>query len=281
MLAIITDSTSDLSAEQLQSLNVMRVALNVHFQGQTRRDWLDITPADIIRGVQGGADLPTTSQPSPADFGKAYQDAAAAGATEVLVITISGELSGTYQSANLAAKDSPVPVSIVDSRQASAGISALVRQAVQMRADGANAAAIVAKLESMKPHMTVLFTVGGLEFLQKGGRVGRASALLGGLLNIKPILTLEDGKIVPAARARGTKKAIAEMVERLKAHIAAHPGELVLDFLHVQDPEAAKTLEQAVRDAGVAFTKGELVEIGAVISAHTGPGTFAVYAHNR
>ncbi len=281
MLAIITDSTSDLSAEQLQSLNVMRVALNVHFQGQTHRDWLDITPADIIRGVQGGADLPTTSQPSPADFGKAYQDAAATGATEVLVVTISGELSGTYQSANLAAKDSPLPVSIVDSRQASAGISALVRRAVQMRAEGADLATIVAKLESMKPHMTVLFTVGGLEFLQKGGRVGRASALLGGLLNIKPILTLEEGKIVPAARARGTKKAIAEMVERLRAHIAAHPGELVLDFLHVQDPEAAKTLEQAVRDAGIPFTKGELVEIGAVISAHTGPGTFAVYAHNR
>lgn len=281
MLAIITDSTSDLSAEQLQRLNVARVPLNVHFQGKTHRDWLDITPGDIIRGVQGGADLPTTSQPSPADFGKAYQDAADAGATEVLVVTISSELSGTFQSANLAAKDAPLPVSIVDSRQASAGISALVRRAAEMRDQGADTAAIVAKLESMKPHMAVLFTVGGLEFLQKGGRVGRASALLGGLLNIKPILTLEEGKIVPAAKARGSKKAIAEMVERLKAHIAAHPGELVLDFLHVQDPEAAKTLEQAVKDAGIAFGRGELVEIGAVIAAHTGPGTFAVYAHNR
>ena len=125
----------------------------------------------------------------------------------------------------------------------------------------------------------VLFSVGTLEYLQKGGRIGRASALLGGLLNIRPILTLEEGKIAPAAKVRGTKKAIAEIVERVRAHNAAHPRRLVLDFLHLQDESAAQTLRQAVRDAGVDFEDGAVYEIGAVIAAHVGPGTFGVYAH--
>jgi len=243
------------------------------------QDWIDIDPAKIVAGVAAGADLPTTSQPSPEDFTKAYAAVIAEGASEILVVTISSALSGTYQSANLAAKDASVPVSIVDSLGASAGVAVLVRQAVRMRDAGADRETIAKTLEGMRPHMMVLFTVGTLEYLQKGGRVGRAQALLGGLLNVRPILTLEEGKIVPAGKARGTKKAIAEVVERVRAHAEAHRGELVLDFLHIQDEAAAEKLRQAVRDAGISFSDGRLYEIGAVIAAHVGPGTFGVYAH--
>jgi DegV family protein with EDD domain len=279
MLAIITDSTCDLRADELAALQVRSVPLYVNFQGKVHRDWVDIDPAKIIAGVQAGADLPSTSQPSPEDFTKAYAGAVADGATEILTITISSGISGTFQSANLAAKEASVPVSIVDSQNASAGIAILVRQAARMRDAGASREAIVDVLESMKRHMMVLFSVGTLEFLQKGGRIGRAQAFLGGILNVRPILTLEDGKIAPAAKARGTKKAIAEIVERIKAHAAQHHGELVLDFLHIQDASLAENLRRAIRDAGVAFSDGSLYEIGAVIAAHVGPGTFGVYAH--
>jgi len=279
MLAIVTDSTADLRPDELKALNVHSVPLYVSFQGKVHRDWIDIDPARIVAGVQGGADLPTTSQPSPEDFSKAYAAAIAAGATEIVAITITSGMSGTYQSANLAAKELSVPISIVDSQNASAGLAVLVRQAVKMRDAGASRDAIVAALEAMKPHMMVLFSVGTLEYLQKGGRIGRASALLGGLLNIRPILTLEGGKIAPAAKARGTKKAIAEIVERVRAHAAAHPGRLSLDFLHIQDEAAARTLRDAVREAGVDFRDGRIYEIGAVIAAHVGPGTFGLYAH--
>ena len=279
MLAIITDSTSDLRAHELEELKVHRVPLYVNFQGKVHQDWIDIDPAKIVAGVAAGADLPTTSQPSPEDFTKAYAAVIAEGASEILVVTISSALSGTYQSANLAAKDASVPVSIVDSLGASAGVAVLVRQAVRMRDAGADSETIAKTLEGMRPHMMVLFTVGTLEYLQKGGRVGRAQALLGGLLNVRPILTLEEGKIVPAGKARGTKKAIAEVVERVRAHAEAHRGELVLDFLHIQDEAAAERLRQAVRDAGISFSDGRLYEIGAVIAAHVGPGTFGVYAH--
>lgn len=281
MLAIITDSTSDLRPDELDALKVHRVPLYVNFQGKVHRDWIDIDPARIVAGVQAGADLPTTSQPSPEDFAKAYAAAKAEGATEALVVTISSALSGTFQSANLAAKESPIPVSIVDSLGASAGVAILVRQAARMRDAGADRETIATTLEAMRAHMIILFTVGTLEYLQKGGRVGKAQALLGGLLNVKPILTLEDGKITPAGKARGTKKAIGEIVERIRAHASKHPGELVLDFLHIQDDEAARTLRQAMRDAGIAFTDGSVYEIGAVIAAHVGPGTFGVYGHVR
>ena len=279
MLAIITDSTSDLRADELAALKVRRVPLYVNFQGKVHRDWLDIDPARIVAGVQAGADLPTTSQPSPEDFTQAYAAAVAEGATEILVVTITSGMSGTFQSANLAAKDATVPVSIVDSQNASAGVAILVRQAARMRDAGAARDAIVATLEAMRAQMIVLFSVGTLEYLQKGGRIGRAQALLGGLLNVRPILSLEDGKIVPAGKARGTKKAVAEIVERIREHAAKHSGELVLDFLHIQDKPAAESLRQAVRDAGITFIDGSVYEIGAVIAAHVGPGTFGVYAH--
>lgn len=280
-LAIVTDSTCDLSAEQLAELDVQRVHLYVQFKGKAHRDWLDIAPKDIIEGVAGGADLPTTSQPSPEDFAVAYKDAVAKGAEHILVITISSAISGTFQSANIAAEQAGVPVTLFDSKQASMGIGNLVRIAAAMRDEGAAVEDIVHTLERTRATMRPFFAVDVLDFLLKGGRVSKASALIGGMLNIKPILSLDDGKIVPVARARGTRKAIAELIARVKAHAQEHPGPLVLDFIHVQDPAAAETLRRAVNDAGIQYEEGTLYEIGSVIAAHVGPGTFGCYAHVR
>ena len=280
-LAIVTDSTCDLTTEQLSDLKVHRVHLYVAFKGETHRDWIDITPKVIIEGVKAGADLPTTSQPSPEDFTTGYKAAVADGAEQILVITISSAISGTLQSANIAAESAGVPVTVFDSKQASMGIAHLVRVAAGMRDEGAKLEDIIPTLERVRDSMQVVFAVDTLDFLLKGGRVSRASALIGGMLNIKPLLTLDDGKIVPAARARGTKKAIAELVARVKAHAAKFPGPLVLDFLHSQDPAAAETLKRAVSDAGVQYEGGDVYEIGAVIASHVGPGTFGYYAHVR
>ena len=280
-LAIVTDSTCDLSAEQLRELNVYRVHLYVNFKGAMHKDWLEITPKAIIEGVQGGADLPTTSQPSPEDFSAAYKQAIDDGAEQILVITISSAISGTFNSANIAAQDAAVPVTLVDSKQASIGIANLVRIAAAMRDEGASVEDIVPTLERVKASMRVLFAVDTLDFLLKGGRVSKASALIGGMLNIKPILTLNDGKIEPAAKARGTKKAIAEIVARMKAHAAANPGPLVIDFVHAEDPAAAETLHRALLDAGLQYEGGDAYAIGSVIAAHVGPGTFGAYAYVR
>jgi DegV family protein with EDD domain len=280
-LGIVTDSTCDLRADELERLRVHVVPLYVNFKGTVHRDAVDITPADIVEGVKAGADLPKTSQPSPQDFERAYAAAAEAGAEHIIVITISSEFSGTFQSCTIARAESPVPVTTVDSRNASAGIGNLVRIAADTRDEGASLEAILAELERVKATMLVLFSVDTLDFLLKGGRVSRANALLGGLLNIKPILTVTDGKIVPFGRARGTKKAIAELVSQFKAHAERHDGTMIVDFLHCQDPEAAERLKAEMVAAGVTFTTGVTYEIGAVIAAHVGPGTFGAYAHVR
>ncbi len=280
-LAIIIDSTSDLDAAELSQLGVERVPLYVNFQGETKRDWLDITPADIIAGVAAGADLPTTSQPSPQDFAAVYERVIEGGADQILVITLTSELSGTYQSAVIAAEDAKVPVTVFDSRAASLGHGEMARVASAMRADGASLEAIIAALETIRDTNFVVFTVGTMEYLQKGGRIGRASAMLGSLLNIKPLLTLKDGRIEPLSRARGMKKAQQEMVERFKAYVEASSGPVVANLIHIQDTDAASSLKAALEKAGVEYTLNGVHEIGAVIGSHVGPNTFGLYAHQK
>jgi DegV family protein with EDD domain len=279
-LAIITDSTCDLGADVLEQLKVKRVPLYVHFQDKTYKDWLEISPADIIAGVKAGASTPSTSQPSPQDFEDAYKAVVQEGAEEILCLTISSELSGTYQSANLAREKAGVPVTVFDSRLTSGALGVMVKRAAALRDEGKSVPEIVQELERIKKTNRTLFTVASLEFLQKGGRIGKASALLGGLLNIKPILGLNDGKIEPVAKARGSKKALKEMVEQVRSFAEQH-GEPIIHFLHVQEESAATTLRDAVREAGIAFKDGGVAEIGAVIAAHVGPGTYGFFMYTE
>lgn len=278
-LAIITDSTSDLKKEELERLQVEAVPLHVNFQNKTWRDWVEISPAEIIKGVKEGADLPSTSQPSPAEFAVAYERAVEAGAEAILVITISSKISGTFQSANIAAEEATVPVTVFDSLAASLGHGEMVRTASRMRGAGAALDDILAAITTIRDTNFVVFTVGTLEYLQKNGRIGRASAFVGGLLNVKPILTLEDGVVGPLTRARGLKKAQQEMVDRFKAYAEKQDGPVVLNVIHVQDRAAAERLREAIDAAGIQYQFGGFHEIGAVIASHTGPNTFGLYTH--
>lgn len=278
-LSIITDSTSDLTAPELERLAVEAVPLHVHFQGGTFKDWLEIDPAKIIAGVAAGAGMPSTSQPSPAEFGEAYARAVAAGAEQILVICLSSGISGTYQSAMIAKEGAGVPVTVFDSQAASLGHGEMVRVASRMRSEGAELLAIMRALEKIRDTNFVVFTVATMDYLQKNGRIGRASAFLGSLLNVKPLLTLEDGKVGPLSRARGLKKAQQEMVDRFKAYVDAAAGPVVLNLIHVQDQSAAEGLRAAIDAAGIKYEFGGYHEIGAVIASHVGPNTFGLYTH--
>lgn len=280
-LAIITDSTCDLTLEELNALNVARVPLYVNFQGKPWKDWEEITPRDIIAGVSAGADLPQTSQPSPQDFADAFATAVSGGATEILVISISSELSGTYQSAMIASKDAGVPVTVFDSRAASVGTADMVKRSAQLRDEDAPLTDIIPVLERIRDTNMVFFTVDTLDYLQKGGRVGKGAALLGGMLNIKPILKVVDGSIVPQARVRGTRKAHAEIVTQVKRHLEEHPGRMFATFLHVQNPAGAQAMKDAIDAAGIEYEGGMAYEVGAVITSHVGPGTHGLYFHTE
>lgn len=277
MLAIITDSTCDLPADELSALDIRRVPLYVHFKGEIYKDWLEINPKDIVAGVSAGAAIPSTSQPSPQDFINAFEAAVTQGATEILCVTISSKLSGTYQSASVAAEEVAVPVHVFDSLAASLGIAMMLKKAAAMRDDGAETSAILRELERIRARAMLRFTVGNLDYLKKNGRIGGAGALLGSLLNIKPILSVVDGRVEPVGRVRGSKKALQTMIGNLKE--LAKSGTPVVHFLHIQDIAAAETLRQEVQASGVTFTDGGIYEIGAVIATHVGPGTYGFYAY--
>ena len=277
MLAIITDSTCDLPADELRDLHIRRVPLYVNFRGEVLKDWLEITPGDIVAGVSAGAAIPSTSQPSPQDFINAFQAAVTQGATEILCITISSRLSGTYQSATVAAEELEVPVHVFDTLAASLGIAMMLKRAAVMRDEGADAGTILGELERIRAAAMLRFTVGTLEYLKKNGRIGGAGALLGSLLNIKPILAVLDGRVESVGRVRGSKKALETMVKDFR-EVAAQ-GTPVVYFLHIQDLPAAEALKQELVNTGVAFTDSGTYEIGAVIATHVGPGTFGFYAY--
>jgi DegV family protein with EDD domain len=277
MLAIITDSTCDLPADELRDLNIRRVPLYVHFKGEVYKDWLEVSPKDIVAGVSAGATIPSTSQPSPQDFINAFEAAVTQGATEVLCITISSKLSGTYQSASVAAEEMSVPVHVFDSQAASLGIAMMVKRAAAMRDQNAETDAILGELGRIRAQAMLRFTVGTLDYLKKNGRIGGANALLGSLLNIKPILSVVAGRVEPVGRVRGSKKALQTMVSDLRE--LAKQGTPVVHFLHIQDVPAAETLRNEVRNSGVNFEDGGIYEIGAVIATHVGPGTYGFYAY--
>ena len=277
MLAIITDSTCDLPADELRDLHIRRVPLYVNFRGEVLKDWLEITPGDIVAGVSAGAAIPSTSQRSPQDFINAFQAAVTQGATEILCITISSKLSGTYQSATVAAEELEVPVHVFDTLAASLGIAMMLKRAAVMRDEGADSGAILAELERIRAAAMLRFTVGTLEYLKKNGRIGGAGALLGSLLNIKPILAVLDGRVESVGRVRGSKKALETMVKDFRE--VAEQGTPVVHFLHIQDLPAAEALKQELVNTGVAFTDSGTYEIGAVIATHVGPGTFGFYAY--
>jgi DegV family protein with EDD domain len=277
MLAIIADSTCDLPEAELKKLGIERVPLYVHFKGKVFKDWLEINPQDIVAGVREGAAIPSTSQPSPQDFIDAYGRAAESGASEILCVTISSQLSGTYQSATVAAENAPIPVHVFDSQAASVGIGMMLKRAAVMRDEGAETDAILAELERIRAQAMLRFTVGNLDYLKKNGRIGGAGALLGSLLNIKPILSVVDGRVEPVGRVRGSKKALQSMIADLEE--LAKQGTPRLHFLHIQDQAAAEGLRQELEARGIAFQDGGVYEIGAVIAAHVGPGTYGYYAY--
>lgn len=280
-LAIVTDSTCDLTAAELNALNVTRVPLYVNFKGEVFKDWLEIDPKQIVAGVAAGAEIPSTSQPSPQDFEQIFNQVISEGADTILCITISGELSGTVQSANIAKENVAAEVTVFDSRAASIGLGDMVKHAAKMRDAGASLEQIIKALEHIRDTNKLLFTVGSLDFLQKNGRIGGAQAMLGSLLNIKPILTVIDGKVETEGRARGTKKALKELVSKAQDYAKSHPRALKVSFLHIQDETAANTMRQELNASGITFEDQGTYEIGAVIATHVGPGVFGMYLHTE
>lgn len=273
--AVVLDSTADFPAAPARYPNFRVVPLYVRFGDESFRDYVDIEPAQFYERLQSAPELPTTSQPTPADFLAAYKTL---GEYErILSLQISSTLSGTYGSAVTAAETlGDGRVRVIDTRTVSASL-ALLALAVQRRLEqGTTDEEIDALVERYGREHHLLFTVNTLEYLQKGGRIGRAAALAGAMLNIKPILTIRDGEVVPLKKVRGAAKAFEEF-KQLFEETSTDSPRLKIGIAHAAAPERMAALHKLVRDVRPQAEIEIETQLGAVIGTHAGPGTVGFF----
>ena len=272
-LAVVTDSTAYLTAEQVAEHGVHVVPLQVVVGGTSYDEGVEIGPAEVATALRAWTPV-STSRPSPQAFLDAYTAAAEAGADGVVSLHISAEMSGTYESAVLAARESPVPTQVVDSRSMAMGLGFLVTEAARAASRGESLQEVAARARRRAARSTGYFVVATLEHLRRGGRIGSAAAILGSALAIKPVLVLDDGVIAPLEKVRTTSRAVARLEELAVSHAAGREVEVAVQ--HLDAPERAAAL--AERLAGRLTVRGEVVlaEVGAVVGAHVGPGMVAV-----
>ena len=282
-VAIVTDTTAYLPESVVSERGITVVPLHVVVAGQEFSEGVDISTAEVAKALRAYKPV-STSRPSPSAFLAAYEAAAAGGATAVVSIHISGEMSSTVQSAHLAAQHSPVPVTVVDSRSLGMAMGYAVLSACDAAAAGASAEDVAAQALARCSASTVVFYVDTLEHLRRGGRIGSASAFLGSALAIKPILSLKDGHISALEKVRTSARALARLEELAvtAAEQAPEDADGVDISVHHLDSAAraddlADRLEERVGNAH----EVRVVELGAVVGAHVGPGTIAVAVSPR
>lgn len=270
-VGIVTDSTCDLLPSELEALGVTMVPLKVLFAEESFLDWVELGPEEFYAKLATATQLPKTSQPSPADFAAAYKRLAEEGCEAIVSIHLTSALSGTFASAEMAAKDSAVPVHVIDTRKVSQAAALVVKAACEARDAGADAEAIAARATEVSRSMRLFFVLDTLEYLVKGGRAGKAAGLAASLLNIKPVLEMNaEGTIEPFRKVKGRKKAMAELAAHITEDAAAN-GRMRLSVLHACSEQVAHELVAALSEAGADVEVESIGVVGSVIGTYAGP----------
>ena len=272
--AIVLDSTADFPEAPERFPNWRVVPLYVRFGTESFRDYVELSPQDFYARLRTAEALPTTSQPTPADFLGTYRELEAY--ERIYSLHISGDLSGTYRSASVAADElGHDRVRTVDTGTASTAV-AMLGLAIQRRLErGTTDEEIVHLIGRYELGAELLFTVDTLEFLRRGGRIGRASAWAGQLLNVKPILTIQR-EVVPLKRVRGNQKAMRTFVEEFTSKTEDVPS-LRVGIAHAAAPERARQLEKMARGERTQAKIDLVTDLGAVVGTHAGPGTVGFF----
>ena len=276
-VAVVCDSSADLADAILDRHHIALVPLQVIFGDQVFRDRLELKPDEFYRRLRAAKDLPTTSQPAPAEFVRAFRNARDE-ANEVVVLLVSGTLSGTFQSGNAALKASGVDrVHLFDSRSASLGLGMLALKASELAESGWRGADIVRELARIRAQSGMFLSVDTYDNLIRSGRVSRGKAWIGGLLDVKPILTLtEDGRVAPVDRVRGRDNVVPRVLSLLERRLTPRPAAIRFGIAHVDAPDIAERLRTALiaaynpKDVFVSLATG-------VLGTHVGLGAWAVF----
>jgi DegV family protein with EDD domain len=272
-IAIVTDTSSDLLPEQAAAAGVRLVPLTVSFGDETFEAGTELSNEDFYpRLTAPGAPLPRTAAPNPQQFESAYREALDAGADGVLCLTISAKLSATWSSAVQGARAfEPGLVEVVDTRTVTHGLSMIATDVAEMGRSAASLAEVRARAEDLATRSHLYFAVDTLEYLQKGGRIGRASALLGTVLSIKPILFVEDGAVATADKRRTAAKARARLLEL----VSERPVERAT-VLHTIAPGVEGFRDEFADLVGLARERIGIGLVGPVAGTHVGPGMYGV-----
>jgi DegV family protein with EDD domain len=277
-VAVVTDSTSYLPAELVSEHAIEVVPLQVVIGGTSYDEGSGASASSVADALRSWQPV-TTSRPAPATLLQAYEAAAERGCDAVVSVHLSSQMSGTVESARLAAKDSPVPVEVVDSGSLGMGLGFAVVSAAMAAAEGRPADEVARVARDRADASTAVFYVDTLEYLRRGGRIGAAAAMLGSALAVKPLLHLVDGHIEPLEKVRTAAKAIA----RLEDVAVGHAGSRSVDVAvhHLASAERAEALAERLRGRLPALAGLHVSEVGAVVGAHVGPGMLAVVVAPR
>jgi DAK2 domain fusion protein YloV len=276
-VALVTDSSADLPDPVLDRHHIALVPLQVVFGNETFRDRVELKPEEFYRRLRTAKELPTTSQPTPADFVRVLRDARAE-ADEVVAVLLSSVLSGTFASAQAAVRAAGISgVHLVDSRSASLGLGMLALRGAELAAAGWTGADIARELERTRPHTGMLLTVDRYDNLLRSGRVSRGRAWLAGMLDVKPILSLDaSGRVIPVDRVRGKDNVVPRVLALLEQRLTPRPTVVRFGVAHAEAPEMAERVRNALvaayqpRDCFVTPATG-------VLATHVGPGAWAIF----
>ncbi|MBY0121061.1 DegV family protein [Bacillus sp. S/N-304-OC-R1] len=279
---ILTDSACDLPLHYYEENNITLFPLKVHLDDTEYEDLVTINPKTVYEAIRQGK-VPKTSQASPLAFEEAFTNMAKNN-EDGIYIAFSSELSGTYQTAVMILEQvkeqyPDFKLTIIDTKCASLGYGIIVQEAVKLAKENASKETILEEIVFQSKHMEHLFTVHDLDYLAKGGRVSKASAFLGGLLNIKPLLNVEDGKLVPIEKHRGKKKLMRRILEIMKERGEALDRQ-VIGISHADDEETALEMKEMITQE-FNVKNVFISSIGAAIGSHTGPGTIAIFFLNK
>lgn len=270
---IVTDSTLDIPMEQVKELSVTVVPLTVTIDGTSYKDGVDISSSEFAKLLVSAKDIPQSSQPSTGDFLTVYSDLNENG-YDIISIHMSSGMSGTYQSAQTAAGMSDANVTVVDSSFISVALGFQVMEAARMAEEGKSVDEILNKIEAVRSKTSLYLMVDTLDYLLKGGRIGRGRALVGSLLKIKPVASLQDGVYTPVAKVR----TYAQLIKFFKeAYEKEAEGKTVkgIGIAHIEARQLAEQVKEALADVS-GFQDISIIETTPIVSTHTGPGALAL-----
>lgn len=278
MIRLVTDSTCDLPDGQLQALGVTVVPVNIHFGTQEYHEGEDLGYDEFFRLVEERHEVPKTSQPSPGRFAETYRRLAAEGATTILSLHVTGKLSGTVQSATMAAEmvKTEVEVRVFDTLAGSAGSGFMVLEAAELLRQGADADAVLALWTEIRDRLRIFFMLDTLKYARMSGRVGAIQSSLASLLQVKPIVVLNQGVLELGERVRTRRAAIERMIEMTKDAFGDQP--LNVAIVHAQAPDAAQSFLSEVQ-AKFVCRRTFVARLATSLVANLGPGTLGIVAY--